>query len=134
MVGTLSDMRFFALAAIAAAAASAPAPPHLRFEVSWPDAADGHVVLILARSNPPEPRFQISEGLESQQMFGADVENARTAVIDASTIGYPRETLADVPAGEYYVQAVLNRYETFHRADGHTVKLPMDEGEGQQWN
>jgi hypothetical protein len=32
------------------------------------------------------------------------------------------------------VQAVLNVYQTFHRADGHTVKLPMDEGEGQHWN
>ena len=36
--------------------------------------------------------------------------------------------------GEYYVQAVLHRYETFHRSDGHTVKLPMDRGEGQHWN
>ena len=35
---------------------------------------------------------------------------------------------------EYYVQALLHRYETFHRADGHTVKLPMDRGEGQKWN
>ena len=32
------------------------------------------------------------------------------------------------------MQAVLHRYETFHRADGHTVKLPMDRGEGQHWN
>jgi len=29
---------------------------------------------------------------------------------------------------------VLHRYETFHRSDGHTVKLPMDRGEGQHWN
>ena len=36
--------------------------------------------------------------------------------------------------GKYWVQAVLHKYETFHRADGHTVKLPMDRGEGQQWN
>ena len=43
-------------------------------------------------------------------------------------------SLADVPAGKYRVQALLHRYETFHRADGHTVKLPMDRGEGQQWN
>ncbi|MGC1090721.1 MAG: hypothetical protein WA894_19965, partial [Candidatus Acidiferrum sp.] len=42
--------------------------------------------------------------------------------------------LRDVPPGEYYVQAVLHRYETFHRADGYTVKLPMDRGEGQHWN
>ena len=39
-----------------------------------------------------------------------------------------------VPAGDYYVQAVLNIYETFHRADGRTLKLPMDQGEGQHWN
>jgi hypothetical protein len=32
------------------------------------------------------------------------------------------------------VQAVLNRYETFHLASGHTVKLPPDNGEGQQVN
>jgi hypothetical protein len=32
------------------------------------------------------------------------------------------------------VQVGLHRYETFHRADGHTVKLPMDRGEGQHWN
>ena len=32
------------------------------------------------------------------------------------------------------MQALLHRYETFHRADGHTVKLPMDRGEGQHWN
>ena len=28
----------------------------------------------------------------------------------------------------------MNVYETFHRSDGHTVKLHMDQGEGQQWN
>jgi hypothetical protein len=28
----------------------------------------------------------------------------------------------------------LNRYQTFRRGDGHTVKLPPDRGEGQQWN
>jgi hypothetical protein len=32
------------------------------------------------------------------------------------------------------VQALLHRYETFKRSDGHVVKLPMDRGEGQQWN
>jgi hypothetical protein len=28
----------------------------------------------------------------------------------------------------------LHKYETFKKADGHVVKLPMDRGEGQQWN
>ena len=40
----------------------------------------------------------------------------------------------DLPPGEYRVQALLNRYETFHRGDGHTVSLPPDQGEGQHWN
>jgi hypothetical protein len=31
------------------------------------------------------------------------------------------------------VQAMLNRYETFRRSDGHVVKLPPDKWEGQQY-
>src|SRR5581483_805402 len=105
-----------------------------RFEVSWPKAMDGRVILILAASANPEPRMTPSEGLNTSQIFGVDVDSARTAVIDGKTLGYPRDTFAQVPPGDYYVQAVLNVYETFHRSDGHTVKLPMDQGEGQHWN
>ncbi len=39
-----------------------------------------------------------------------------------------------MPPGEYTVQALLNIYETFHRADGKTIKLAPDRGEGQHWN
>lgn len=49
-------------------------------------------------------------------------------------LGYPLQSLREIPAGEYYVQALLNRYQTFHRADGHVVKLHMDQWEGQKWN
>ena len=56
------------------------------------------------------------------------------ATVDERAFGYPVRSLAELKAGEYYVQAVLHRYETFHRSDGHTVKLPMDRGEGQHWN
>ena len=38
-------------------------------------------------------------------------------------------SLSQVKPGEYWVQALLHRYDTFKRADGHTVKLPMDRGE-----
>src|SRR5262249_45789886 len=58
----------------------------------------------------------------------------RPQAIGASAFGFPCASLRDVPVGDYFVQAVLNRYETFHRADGHVVKLPPDRGEGQQWN
>jgi len=54
--------------------------------------------------------------------------------VDATAWGYPIRSLKDVPPGEYTVQAVLNKYETFHRSDGKTVKLHPDQGEGQKWN
>ena len=73
----------------------------------------------------------------TQQVFGVDVDALAPGgevTFDASVLGYPRESLNDIPAGTYTVQALLHKYETFTRADGHTVKLPMDRGEGQQWN
>ena len=127
-------MRLSALLLIFAALLPAQQAAPLRFEISWSKPTDGHVVLVLAKSNRREPRFQISEGVETQQMFGADVEDAKSVVIGGGTLGYPTPSLAAIPAGEYYVQAVLNLYETFHRSDGRTVKLPMDQGEGQHWD
>jgi hypothetical protein len=113
-----------------------------RFEVSFPKEEsgaplDGHVLLLIANNDTKEPRFQISfMTAESQQVFGVDVDAlapGAPAVIDASTLGYPAESLNDIPAGDYWVQAVLNIYETFHLANGHTLKLPPDKGEGQHW-
>jgi hypothetical protein len=99
---------------------------------------DGRVLLMLSTDPKDEPRLQISENvLKSQQIFGIDVENWKAGapvVVSGDVLGYPAESLADVPPGTYRVQAVLHRYETFHRADGHVVKLPMDRGEGQHWN
>jgi hypothetical protein len=98
---------------------------------------DGRLLLMLSTDAKAEPRFQIGNAPDTQQIFGIDVEGLRAgteAIFDARVLGYPRESLADVPAGEYRVQALLHRYETFRRADGHVVKLPMDRGEGQQWN
>jgi len=114
----------------------------LGFDISFPasvsrDAIDGRVLLLLSTNNEKEPRFQISEDLSTQQVFGVDVDGLQPgedAVVDAGAVGYPRRNLSEVPPGEYWVQALLHRYETFHRADGHNVKLPMDRGEGQQWS
>ncbi|MGI9165367.1 MAG: hypothetical protein ACR2G5_03110 [Pyrinomonadaceae bacterium] len=114
----------------------------LRFAISFPDRSnkeplDGRLLLLVSTDNSREPRFQISEDLTTQQVFGIDVEGLKPgqeAIVGASAFGYPVRRLAQVPAGEYTVQALLHRYETFKRADGHTVKLPMDRGEGQQWN
>ena len=54
-------------------------------------------------------------------------------MIDQRTEGYPLDHLSDLPAGDYFVQGVLNLYTLFHRADGHTVKLHMDQWEGQDF-
>src|SRR4029079_19509811 len=73
----------------------------------------------------------------SQQAFGMDVDGwapGTVATFEPGVIGFPLESRRAVPAGPYTVQALLHRYETFRRSDGHTVKLPMDRGEGQQWN
>ncbi|MEL6925324.1 MAG: hypothetical protein AAFO94_14855, partial [Bacteroidota bacterium] len=73
----------------------------------------------------------------TQLAFGMDVEGVGPGdamTIDGEIFGYPLNSLSEVPAGDYYVQALLHKYETFNRADGHTVKMPMDRGEGQQWN
>lgn len=100
-------------------------------------AQDGRLLLLLSTNNKAEPRFQINDGLETQLVFGVDVEGMKPGdeiVIDESAFGYPLRNLKDIPAGEYYVQGLINRYETFHLKTGHTVKLPPDQGEGQQWN
>jgi len=98
---------------------------------------DGRLLLLISKDDSKEPRFLISDtSLNSQQVFGIDVDGMKPGeekVFDAGVLGYPLENLSDVRAGTYTVQALLHRYETFRRADGHTVKLPMDRGEGQQW-
>jgi hypothetical protein len=98
---------------------------------------DGRLLIMLSVDSSAEPRFQINDQHHTQLIFGLNVENWRGGQawrVDGGAFGYPIESLADVPPGEYYVQALLNRYDTFVRSDGHTVKLPMDRGEGQQWN
>lgn len=113
----------------------------ITFSVTFPASQsakllDGRVLLILAKSDKPEPRQQVSDAVETAQLFGVDVNGLKpgqAATIDAGVFGYPKQSLKELASGEYYVQAVLHKYETFKRSDGHTVKLPMDRGEGQNW-
>ncbi|MFK7738536.1 MAG: alpha/beta hydrolase-fold protein [Pirellulaceae bacterium] len=98
---------------------------------------NGRMFVMLSTNADAEPRFQIADGVDTQQIFGIDVEDAKPGtpvVFDASVFGYPMKSLSDVPAGTYYAQALFHEYEIFNRADGHTVRLPMDRGEGQKWN
>ena len=56
------------------------------------------------------------------------------AVVDSQALGYPRESLARRAARHLHRAGVAPPLRDVHAADGHTVKLPMDRGEGQQWN
>jgi len=97
---------------------------------------DGRLLVILTAAAPREPRLLVTDNDDTAQIFGVDVDGLRpgeSATIDARVLGYPMKSLGEIPPGEYVVQAVLHRYETFVRGDGHTVKLPPDRGEGQNW-
>ena len=112
------------------------------FSVTFPNERsaqplDGRMLLLLSTDPSAEPRMQINDTVRTQLVFGMDVDGLRPGqafMVDDTAFGFPTRYLHDVPPGEYYVQALLHRYETFHRSDGHTVKLPMDRGEGQHWN
>jgi hypothetical protein len=98
---------------------------------------DGRVLLILAATDEKEPRFQVTASTSAAQIFGVDVEGLAPGSqvhIDSDVFGFPNASLSEVPAGTYFVQAVLHQYETFELSNGKTVRLPMDDGEGQHWN
>ena len=81
--------------------------------------------------------MQIDDTPRSQIVFGVTVDGLKpgqSVTVGDSAAGYPIRKLSEVPAGDYTVQAVLDVYETFHRADGKTIKLSPDRGEGKHWN
>jgi len=133
------NMRFFAAIAAALPFCFAGFAHGQRIEVTVPSATPlhGHLILVFSKKSSPEPRMQMQEQYTSAQGFGVDADGmapGEPLVVDAKTFGYPRRSLADLDAGDYYVQAVFNVYELFHLASGKSVWLPPDKGEGQHWN
>ena len=95
---------------------------------------EGRVLLLLGHNDEKEPRFQINDKAGTGLVFGIDAigeQPSKGVTIDGNVFGYPIKSLDDIPAGEYWVQGLLHRYETFNLKTGHIVKLPMDRGEGQ---
>ena len=98
---------------------------------------DGRLLLMLSTNEEVEPRFEIRDNPSTQQIFGMDLEGWEPASgleFDETSFGYPIQSMTEIPPGDYHVQVLFHEYETFVRGDGHTVKMPMDRGEGQQWN
>jgi hypothetical protein len=87
----------------------------------------GRLVLVLSRRETPEPRFQIAPN--AVPLFAVDVSRltaGQEATLAPDAIGHPVESLAQLPAGEYFAQAVLNIYSEYHRSDGHNVWVHFD--------
>jgi len=113
-----------------------------QFSITYPASMgsktlDGRLLVMLSKKPTGEPRFQIADDPSTQQIFGMDIEGWKpgtTKVLQSTAVGYPIESLAEIKNGEYHVQVLLHLYETFHKKDGHVLKLPMDRGEGQHWN
>jgi len=111
----------------------------LRFEVTFPESVSkepltGRMFVAISRTDRSEPRLQVSR--YGVQFFGVDFEQlfpGNKVTFDGSTLGYPINELKDLPPGEYFIQAVLNKYTKFERSDGHTVWMHMDQWEGQNW-
>ena len=135
---TMALMRIAALLVLLSSPLSA-AP---QFQVSFSAGTkatpvDGRLILVVSREMDGEPRHQVGWGIRTQQIFGLAVDGWRPGEVvrvDEKAAGNPLKSLLELKPGTYNVQAVLNVYETVHRADGHIVKLHMDQGEGQQWN
>lgn len=98
---------------------------------------DGRLLIMISDNKNVEPRFEIRDDVKTQLVYGIDIENLTSSKIEVSSAdlyGYPIESFGNIPKGKYFVQVLFHKYETFKRKDGHIVKLPMERGEGQQWN
>jgi hypothetical protein len=97
---------------------------------------DGRLLVIVSPTNDPEPRLQADAAKSplGPPLWGQDVTNmtpgAKVVIGGAGTYGYPLMSFDGLEPGDYYVQALLNVYTTFHRSDGSVVKLHMPGGDG----
>ncbi len=126
----------FSLALSVSAAASS-----ITFKITLPAAQPqpitGRLFVIIARANDPEPRLQVGSWRSRTEMLAIDVQGlqpGQAATVDALTLGYPLKSVRELPAGDYYVQGLLNVYTRFQRSDGNTIWAHMDQWEGQQFN
>jgi hypothetical protein len=126
----------FSLALSASAAASS-----ITFKVTLPanqpQPIMGRLFVIIARANDPEPRLQVGGWRSKTELLAIDVAGlapGATATVDAQALGFPFKSVRELPAGDYYVQALFNVYTRFQRSDGNTIFAHMDQWEGQQFN
>jgi enterochelin esterase-like enzyme len=92
----------------------------------------GRAFFIVSRNNEDMPH--LGTGVTGNPLWGVDVRDYKagdTATIadgESTVSGYPYAALDELPAGDYYVQAFLNVYTRFERADGHVIEAHMNSG------
>lgn len=149
----LFQYRAFTLAAIATSAAASlaaaqtsvilPGPSgraQTSFEIRVPasvrnEPLTGRMYVIFTRDSTREPRTLV--GRVGAPLFGHDVVKlapGAAVVVNGTDLGTPVFDLADIPAGDYWVQPFVNVYSEFKRSDGHVLWLHDDQWEGQNWS
>jgi len=136
-----ATVRRLALTSLGALATACSGGDRIAVKVTLPversaEPLDGRLILILSQRPDGDPITHSTYGAGAQPTFGIDVNGwipGEAATFTDSVFGFPVGRLGRLPPGRYRAQAILNRYRTYHRGDGHTVKLPPDMGEGQQW-
>jgi S-formylglutathione hydrolase FrmB len=102
---------------LTALAANSPTPAPCQFEVTLntglsTPAKDGRLFLILAQKNTPEPRLALGDtGLDAPEALARDVTGfapGAVAVLDQTSFAFPINHLSDLPAGDYFAQALLD--------------------------
>ncbi|MCY4024843.1 MAG: alpha/beta hydrolase-fold protein [Acidobacteria bacterium] len=116
-----------------------------RFEVRHPSGLhDGPLTgrLFLAFSPTPEPEPRIAAYNSARQrdgrvpFFAVDVTGVapgEAMLVDREAVGYPYARLGELPPGDYWVQALVHVYTEYRRRDGHVIRAPQDQWEGQRW-
>jgi hypothetical protein len=106
----------------------------------------GRLYLLVTDKADVEPRLVApftgayyfnSSRFDYPALFAEDVDALQpgsAVTFDLDTVGYPPETLADIPPGEYRMQAVLSVYTQVTPDHGKTIWLPLDQWEGRQFN
>ena len=98
---------------------------------------NGRLLLMITKDSLKEPRFQINDSNDTGIIVGKNVQQWKPnqkESFNSSVKAYPIEELDQLKSGTYFVQALFHKYDTFNLSNGHTVQLPMDQGEGQHWN
>lgn len=89
----------------------------LRFEVTVAPGlistpVSGRLMVVMGRASQPEPRFTIGQtGLDAAPVLARDLRDLRDGsaeVVDQRAISFPIDSLSQLPAGDYHVQAIFD--------------------------